>query len=133
MSNSDTAPSAELAAVPIVVQPHAITFRGSTEGDGFEREITMVECLREADLVPALLFAHALILSDMAKALRSMDATIKASASSAGAHKESAQETLDATLARVVGFMSAVPGVPQTVVEQMTNALRPPPGGGTPA
>ncbi len=131
MSDSDPTPSESLAQAPIVVQSHTITLRDS--GASIARNITMGECLAEKNPLPALLFAQVLLLSDMTTALKSMAATIEASASSAGAHKASAEATLDDTLARVVGFMSKIPGMDPTVVTQMTNALKPPNGGGTPA
>ena len=131
MTDSDTRPAEALATAPIVVQSHTITLRDARAGS--DREVTMDECLEMVSPLPALLFAQVLLLSDMTTALKSMAATIEASASSAGAHKASAEATLDDTLARVVGFMSKIPGMDPTVVTHMTNALKPPNGGGTPA
>lgn len=129
MSNSDAPPSDALSHAAIVVQPHTLTLRGP----GFERQITMGECLEDQSPLPGLLFAQVLLLSDMSRALQSMDATFKASASGVEGHKASAQKTLEETLDRVVGFMSSIPGMDQTVVQQMTNALKPTPSGGTPS
>ncbi len=127
----DTDSSDALANAPIVVQPHTITLRDSNSLS--ERKVTMDECLEMVSPLPALLFAQVLLLSDMARALQSMDATIRASASGAEGHKASAEKTLDDTLARVVGLMSKAPGMDRTVVEQMASILKPPSGGGTPA
>ena len=127
MSISDAPPSDALSHAAIVVQPHTLTLRGP----GFERQITMGECLEVQNPLPALIFAQVLLLSDVSRALQSMDETFKASASGAEGHKASAQATLDETLSRVVGFMSKVPGMDRTVIEQMTNALRPNPAGGS--
>lgn len=116
----------------ILVQPAAVTLFDHDTKTG--RRVELSDCIiPEAGPLPALLFAQVLLLSDMTKALKSMDATFKASASSAGDHKASAQATLDDTLDRIVGFMSKIPGMEKTVIEQMTTALRPPTGGGTPA
>lgn len=129
MSNSDAPPSDALSHAAIVVQPHTLTLRGP----GFEQRITMSECLEDQSPLPGLLFAQVLLLSDMSRALQSMDETFKASASGAEGHKASAQATLDETMGRVVGFMSSLPGMDQTVVQQMANALKPKPTGGTPS
>ena len=132
MSDSDPTPSDVSSKPSILVQPNVITLIDQETQTG--RQIALSECITpEAGPLPALLFAQVLLLSDMAKALRSMADTVKASAASAGDHKASAEATLDDTLARVVGFMSKIPGMDPTVVTHMTNALKPPNGGGTPA
>jgi hypothetical protein len=131
MPDSDATTTDASSKPSILVQPNVITLIDQETQTG--RQIALSECITpEAGPLPALLFAQVLLLSDMAKALRSMAETIKTSAASAGDHKESAQETIDDALGRVVGFMSNIPGMDRTVVEQMTTALRPPPGGGTP-
>lgn len=131
MSDSNPTPSDASNQPSIIVQPSAVTLFDHDTKTG--RRVELSDCITpEAGPLPALLFAQVLLLSDMAKALRSMADTIKTSASSVEDHKASAQTTLDETMGRVVQFMSSIPGMDKTVVEQMANALRPPNGGGTP-
>ncbi len=127
MSSSDAPPTDALNQASIVVQPHTITLRDSNAM--FEHKVTMSECLAEGDPIRSLLFAQVLLMSDMAKALRTMASAIEESRSNVESHKQDAQETLDATLNRVVKFMSSMQGMDQTIITQMVNTLRPPSGG----